>query len=79
MKVGEVVTINGTTFVVLKIVKCVKFESETNALDYMRVGECYPVILVNDINEKHKQYLIIDRFENKHYFDADYFEVVDTI
>lgn len=81
MKAGDKVQLGGTTFIILKMVECKKNRfQENDEFDSIRVGETYPVILEQDVNGDYLNYLIIDRKNSKHYFNADMFDdVIDEV
>lgn len=81
MKAGDKVKLGGTTFIILKMVKCKENTLQKNDnYDYIRTGETYPVILEQDVNGDYVTYLIINRKNSKQYFNAEMFdEVVDEV
>ena len=75
MKAGDKVTLGGTTFIVLKMVKCKENTNQYNdEYDDIRVGVEYPVIVENDVNGEYINYLIMNRKHSKQYFNSDIFD-----
>ena len=74
MKSGDKVTIGSTTFIVLKMVKCIIGSNHPNdGYDYVRVDEEYPVILENDLYGEYIEYLVVTRKGTKQYYKSDRF------
>lgn len=70
----HVLQINNIKFIPILAVKCIDSPINTDkTINYIQYGEIYPVILICMLNSHQEEYLIINKFGNKHYFPASIF------